>query len=265
MADIRIVKFGGSIITDKKAGRPLLRTRRTQEIAREIAHIRSKNPNVRLILLHGAGSFGHPLAHRFKLLNQPLSSRTFMGVGYTTSAVRELGTRLAVIFLDAGVPVVPIQTSSCAYIRKSRLHLTDFPIIETILSNGGVPLLGGDVVLSDKKKTAIASADTLAVELVRKFKGAKLLFATDTDGVYATFPPQKHEAPLPSLDRTALKTLLKTMRSKTTRTDVTGAMHGKLQALLGARNTTVTICNGNTRGALTDVLSGKKCGTRIVL
>ncbi|PIR84030.1 hypothetical protein COU18_01320 [Candidatus Kaiserbacteria bacterium CG10_big_fil_rev_8_21_14_0_10_51_14] len=265
MRNIRIIKLGGSIITDKKAGRPILRTRRIQEIAREIAIALAKKPSRRIILLYGAGSFGHPLAHRYGLLSKSLSKHTFVGVGYTVAAMRELGTHLAKLFLDAGIPVVPLQTSSFAYVQRGRLYFTDLAIVEDILKNGGVPLLGGDVVFSDHKRTTIASADTLAVELADRLKNVRLLFASDTDGVYATFPPRKHEKPLQKLDRVSLNRLLKTMRSKTTRTDVTGAMGGKLRALLAAHNTTAVVFNGNTRGNLSAVLSGKKRGTEVRL
>ncbi|MEK7133586.1 MAG: isopentenyl phosphate kinase [Patescibacteria group bacterium] len=265
MGNISIVKLGGSIITDKKGRRPLLRIRRIREIAREVARIRSKDPNLHLILLHGAGSFGHPLAYRYKLMGQPLSKETLVGVGYTTSAVRELGNLLSKAFLDAGVPVVPLQTSSFTCMRRGRLHFNDLSVLRIILKNGGIPLLGGDVVFSEFGKTAIASADGLAVALAKKFKPARLFFASDTNGVYATFPPRVGEWPLSSMDRAAVRNLLRTQRVRATPTDVTGAMLGKLRALLDMRGTTVTIFNGNVRGAVAGVLSRKKRGTEIVL
>jgi isopentenyl phosphate kinase len=263
--ELHIIKLGGSIITEKKASRPVLRVRRIKEIAREIKRARSKDKNTPLIILYGGGSFGHPLAHRYQLLDRSLSRDAFMGVGYTVSAVRELGTRLATLLLDAGVPVMPLQTSSFAQVKKGQLRFTDLSIVELILKNGGVPLFGGDVVVSDTGRTAIASADALAVALTGKRKKSRLLFATDTDGVYASFPPHKHQQPLAELDRVALKKFLKTQSSQVTRRDVTGAMLGKLRALLAARDTTALIFNGNTRGIFAEVLSGKQRGSRIIL
>lgn len=265
MGNISVVKLGGSVITDKKGGRPILHIRRIKGIAREIAQVRSKKRDLQLILLYGAGSFGHPLAHRYLLLNRSLSRRTLMGVGCTVAATRELGTRLCVLLLEAGIPVVPLQTSSFVCVRRGRLQFTDLSILETILKKGGVPLLGGDVVFSDQKRTAIASADGLAVALAKKCKKAHLYFATDIDGVYATFPPRKGEHPLTKLDRTAIKAFLKTKLLKTVRTDVTGAMPGKLRALLDVKGATAVIFNGTTHGALAGVLSGKKRGTEVVL
>lgn len=237
---------------------------RVQEIAREIARARSKKKG-HLVILYGGGSFGHPLAHRHRLKDRLLSVGALVGAGYTISSMRELGNHLATLFLDAGIPVVPLQTSSFVSMRRGRLHFSH-TMIETILKNGGVPLLGGDVVFSDKR-TAIASADTLAARLAQKFKKTRLFFATDVDGVYATFPPRIHERPvaLLDLDRVTLKKLLKRSRTKNEGTDVTGAMQGKLRALLDVHNVTTMIFNGNTRGVIADVLSGKRKGTQIRL
>jgi len=264
MIDTYILKLGGSVITEKKSGRPLV-TPRVKAIAREIMLFRSKKKSARLIILYGGGSFGHPLAHRYQLVDQKLSPDTLVSVGYTISAMRELGTRLATTLLDAGIPVVPLQTSSFTDVRQGTLHFSNLSTIHTILESGGIPLFGGDVVFSDHTRTTIVSADRLVVELARRLKKTQLFFATDTDGVYATFPPQKSEHPLATLDRTALRKLLKAQQSGNAGTDVTGAMLGKLRALLHAHDTTAMIFNGNSSGSLVGALGGERLGTRIVL
>ena len=188
-----------------------------------------------------------------------------MGVGYTICAMRDLGTRLATIFLDAGIPVVPLQASSCMRINRGRLQISGASIFEIILKNGGVPLIGGDVVFAEGKRSAIASADAIAVTLAKKHSGARLFFATDIDGVFKTFPPLAHEMPISTLDRKAAVALLGMRRIKQTSTDVTGAMAGKLRALLGLRKTMAMIFNGTKPQAFADVLSGKKRGTQVTL
>lgn len=264
MRSISILKLGGSILTDKKGGRPILRAR-AKEISSEIKEAQSAGIFSRLILLYGGGSFGHPLAHRYKLADQPLAAHMLIGVGRTISAMRELGTHLAAIFLDAGVPVVPLQTSSFTEVRRGTLHFSGVPILETILKSGGVPLFGGDVAFADRARTTIVSADRLAVELARKFRNARLFFATDTDGVYATVPPCAGEHPFATLNRAQIKKLLKAEHPHNRDTDVTGAMPGKLRTLLELRGRNAVIFNGNIRGALVDIINGKKRGTRIIL
>lgn len=242
-----------------------MRSDRVREIARIIAQARSRKTGLKIIILYGGGSFGHPLAHRYRLIDQRLSAHAFTGVGHTASAMRDLGNRLAAVFLEAGIPIMPLQTSSFVSVRRGRVHFANFSMIQTILKNGGVPLFGGDVAFKDSTHSTIISADSLAVELARMLTAVKLLFATDTDGVYAAFPPRKDERPLISLNRAELRNLLKKQRVADIGTDVTGGMLGKLRALLAARNTTATIFGGNSLGSLAAVLKGKRRGTRITL
>ena len=59
---MNLVKWGGSLITDKAAAKPTPQRERIAALAAAIAA--SDAPAV---LVHGAGSFGHPLAKRFGL------------------------------------------------------------------------------------------------------------------------------------------------------------------------------------------------------
>ena len=264
-----ILKLGGSVITNKRVGKPVVRVRHVKQLAREVSRVcldgaRGSRPP--LILLYGGGSFGHPLAHRYQLSGKMLSIDSLVDAAKTISAMRRLGTTLTDIFLDEGVPVVPLQTSSSVQQRNGKLIITNYSLIEDILLYGGIPLLGGDVIVADHRRTVIASADWLASKLARHFHSRKLLFATDVSGVYKKFPARTHERPLPVILRKELKALVAS--SQTTRDDsidVTGAMAGKLRSLLPLRNCTVIIFNGLLRNVLAGVLRGEMHGTRITL
>lgn len=256
-----IVKLGGSIITDKRSGKPIVRTRRVRRLAREVAH----NRRTPLVLLYGAGSFGHPLAHTYRLSGRALSTDTLTGAAKTMSAVQKLGGALADLFLEEGVPVVPLQTSALVREQKGKLIITNYPLIEDILSHGGIPLFGGDVIIADRQRTAIVSADALAAELVRHFRSRHLLFATDVNGVYEKFPPRAHEQPLKVISRKDLQKMTAAQIIKKTTRDVTGAMAGKLGALLPLRNCTVTIFNGLLQNTLAQALRGEAVGTSIAV
>ena len=256
------------MITDKRSGKPIVKARHIKRLAREIASVyfdgvhRSRSP---LILLYGAGSFGHPLAHRYKLSGRALSPNVIVGMAKIVSAVHQLGGALTNIFLSEGIPVVPLQTSALVRQQKGKLVVTNYSLIEDILSHGGVPLLGGDVIIADRRHTVIVSADRLAAKFVRHFHSRKLLFATDVNGVYKKFPVQTRERPLNVISRKELKNILITQAVQNNALDVTGAMVGKLRALLSLRKCTVFIFNGLRRGVLTKVLHDGAQGTRIVL
>lgn len=253
--------MGGSIITDKRSGNPVVRTRLVRRLAREVV----RNLHSPLILLFGAGSFGHPLAHQYRLSGRPLSADAFTGMAKTISAVRRLGGALADIFLEEGVRVVPLQTSSFTRQEKGKLVVINYSLIEDILSYGGIPMFGGDVIIADRRRTAIVSADALASELARHFRSRKILFATDVSGVYERFPARAHERPLSVILRKDLRVMTASETIKNSALDVTGAMMGKLHSLLPLRNCTVTIFSGLVPNALTKVLRGEKLGTSIAL
>lgn len=264
MATCSILKLGGSIITEKHRGRSVVREELVHHIARELARVWRAHPERRLVLLYGGGSFGHPLARRYRLVNAPLTRRTLIGFGHTTTSMRELGNRLAGIFLAAGLPVIPLQTSTFADQRNGRLHFASLTIFKTILSHRGIPLLGGDIVIADRKRTVISSADALAVALATHFRDTELLFATDVDGVYKRFPPPRSARPIAHISRAELGAFTRQPTPIAER-DVTGGMIGKLKALSKLRNTEVVIFNGTTPKNFRATLNGEHIGTVVHL
>ena len=59
---IKIVKLGGSVITDKTSDEPVLREGELKRLAHEVVSAGGET-----IVLHGAGSFGHPGAKKYNL------------------------------------------------------------------------------------------------------------------------------------------------------------------------------------------------------
>ena len=57
-----VLKIGGSVITDKNGELAA----RTQEMSRLVEEIRKANVQ-NLIIVHGGGSFGHPVAQQYAI------------------------------------------------------------------------------------------------------------------------------------------------------------------------------------------------------
>ena len=57
-----ILKLGGSVITDKAADQGIVREADLLRIAKEVSEYRGK-----MIIVHGAGSFGHTYAKKYGL------------------------------------------------------------------------------------------------------------------------------------------------------------------------------------------------------
>lgn len=255
-----IVKLGGSIITAKSSGRPVFRAANARRLARELAAYRRRHPQTRLVVLHGAGSFGHPLAHAYGLVGGRLTPRRVAGVAKTWAAMQRLGVLLARELRAAKLPVVEVTTHLAVRQRRGRVRLTARTLVRDLIADNDIGLLGGDVIISDEGSTEIVSADDLAVTFARFLKSRRIIFATDVDGV---FRDRRDRTPVRSLSRTGLVKFARRLVQSQSPTDVTGGMIGKLQKLAQLRGVTVSVINGQKPGLLQRALSGRQVGTTI--
>jgi len=77
-----ILKLGGSLLTDKRR-KFSFRFEVMKRVAQEI-----KESGARLVVVHGGGSFGHPLAVEYKLAEGIVSEEQLRGVALTRAAMR---------------------------------------------------------------------------------------------------------------------------------------------------------------------------------
>ena len=104
--DIYVLKIGGSVLTEKGAEKSA-RAREIERISEEIAAAMQKwrEASMRrmLILVHGAGSFGHPQAKKF------LKSGEARDAILTHLAVCELNAMFVASLLRKGVSAIPLH------------------------------------------------------------------------------------------------------------------------------------------------------------
>ena len=120
MTPLIFVKLGGSIITDKlqpSTARPQV----IQRLAQEIRDVRAACPNLRLVLGHGSGSFGHVAGNRYHVHQGIAENGDWSGYAETGAAAARLNRLVADLFLEAGVPVVSVQPSACVRCRAGKL------------------------------------------------------------------------------------------------------------------------------------------------
>jgi isopentenyl phosphate kinase len=178
-----IVKLGGSVVT-RKRGEPRLRPKILRRLAEELAE--PGNPPT--VVLHGAGSFGHPGALRWKLAEPPGSepgapARRVRGAAIVSARVRRLHGAVLRALLDAGANPWSVPPASVAWNRAGSLTELDAGPFRTALDRGAVPVAFGDVVPDRAWGFSILSADTLAVELARRLAARRVLFVSDVDGI----------------------------------------------------------------------------------
>lgn len=262
--ELLIIKLGGSIITDKHRKNHIIRRQLIRQLCTKIAIAAEKYPGGKYIILHGAGSLGHPLAHKYKLDNSPLTTDRLTGMSRVMMNMRRLTETIVEELRGCGLPALPLQTSSLSFKEKDALQIVGNPIVRALLKAGGIPVLGGDVLVTTDANSTIVSADDLAVSFAKSFNAQQILFATNVDGVYEHFPPAKNAKIIAKISRQTLIRLA-SLATTANETDVTGTMAGKLQKLLPLHNVNVIIFNGTNPDNLELALANKPIGTVIEL
>jgi isopentenyl phosphate kinase len=248
-----VVKLGGSLITRKREVEKL-RPKVLNRLARELA----EGGAVRLVVLHGAGSFGHPGAARFGLARAPAPGRRaaerLRGGAIVAAEVRRLHLAVLRELVRAGVPAWSVPLAGVARNREGKLDRMETGPFEEALERGQVPVSFGDVVPDASWGLSILSADRAAVELAHRLHAERVVFATDVPGVLEELPGGRRSV-VPEV-REATVAALRPARGAT---DVTGGIRGKLDAMLtiAGAGADAALISGLTDGAVARAIRGE--------
>lgn len=254
-----ILKLGGSVITRKNSLTPTLDENNLKRIAREI----SNSSYNKLIIVHGAGSFGHPYAKEYsigsEIETQEELERKMQGFSKTQNSVKTLNTHVCKHLQDMGIPAVSIQPSSFIKTHNKRIIKADMDLISSYLDLGFVPVIYGDVVLdtNNQIKMAVLSGDQIVKYLAENLKTEKVVLGSDVDGIYDDDPKTNPNANL--IKVVTSKDDLKSAENTQT-VDVTGGMGGKLEELLELAKIGVEseIINANHDNNIKKAINGEK-------
>ena len=253
-----ILKLGGSVITDKlKEG--TFRKKITDNLAKEI-----KKANKQIILIHGAGSFGHILAKKYRLNEGYSRNEQLHGFSVTHEMVQRLNSLVLKSLQDNKIPAVSISPHSVLKLDDHKLASMNYDVFEEYLKKKFFPVTFGDVVLDKKLSFSICSGDLLAMALANHFKPEKVVFVIDEDGIYTSNPKKDKNAKL--IESTTIKKLEKHSTSKDSHADVTGGMGGKIETIknISKLGIDTILLNGNKPDRLYKVLVGKDTKSTIV-
>jgi len=219
---MNVLKLGGSVITDKEKPRTADQAA-IERLAEEI--ILSKGES--LVLVHGGGSFGHPLAEKFKLTEGLKEASQAVGFSETHRAMVELSDMIIDALISRGVAAFPIPPSSFIITVNGRIKTLDIHVLMKALKKGFTPVLHGDTVLDSRKGFSILSGDQLSARLALELRTTRLIFGVDVDGIYTSNPKLNPDARLlESLSLREARNLADI--GKSTAIDVTGGMLGKI-------------------------------------
>ncbi|RUS20680.1 amino acid kinase family-domain-containing protein [Endogone sp. FLAS-F59071] len=216
-----IVKIGGAAITNKAVPCTLAPEDALVAIACQIqiAYLRLQQTQRALILIHGAGSFGHPQAKGHGLTSTGFSTASIApeyaefkvrGAVETRRAVLQLHNAVLQLLSTRGVPVISLPPFN--YVRTTAgVGATRAPAfarlaraVRDVLDAGFVPLLHGDMVMDETRGLAVLSGDVLVRRLAqalqpgmetedvaeqgRSYTVERCVFLTDVEGVYDRDP-----------------------------------------------------------------------------
>jgi isopentenyl phosphate kinase len=257
---MQILKLGGSVITHKdKYFSPNLEN--IERLAKEIAISRTKA----LIIVHGGGSFGHPLAKKYNISNGLKKNTQLIGFSKTHQAMTSLNQIIVDILIKESVAAFSISTSSMLMTNRKRLLNIDLSIIKKCIETGLIPVLYGDAVLDKEQGFAILSGDQLVTKLAIELKAKQVIFGTDVDGIYTSDPKLDDKAEL--IEKLSINKMNIEV-GQTTFIDVTGGMMGKIYEAKKAveAGTNVVFLNAAKANRISIALKREKViGTQLTL
>ncbi len=231
-------------------------------------------PNLRLVLGHGSGSFGHYAVNEHLaayLLPQNSANlagkkeegywRGFAEVWYRAT---QLNRYVIEALHEAGIPVMAIQPSASIVSKDGAIKHWELSPLESTLEAGIVPVIYGDMAFDSVKGGAVLSTEVLMFYLAHRLKPNRILLAGIETAIWADFPArqQRVEKVTPSS--------YKELASKVGGShgvDVTGGMKSKVEEMLALveqiPNLNVQIFSGEESGNIERALNGAALGTLV--
>ena len=212
-----LLKLGGSVVTDKRIDGVV-----DHAAIGAIADLLGAS-GFRGIIVHGAGSCGHPEAQRYGLA-RGADCTNRAGIPVTHEAVASLHRTVVTALSGAGIDAVGVHPLAACTADDGRIVSFEEEPLRLLLGLGCVPVLHGDVVMDRRRGACIVSGDQLVAYLAPRLGLSRIGLMTNVPGVL-----DAAGAVVPRISRTGAGAL--TIGASST-TDVTGGMGGKVAELL---------------------------------
>jgi isopentenyl phosphate kinase len=234
------LKIGGSVITDKSEELKA-RTDIIDRLATEIQRADLKN----LIIVHGGGSFGHPIAERYCIKEGLKAESQKIHFCETHHFMTVLNGLLMDALICHNVQAISVTPSSVMMTENGRINSFDVAPLKRLLEMAFLPVMYGDAVLDTKLGFTILSGDQLVSSLAMNLDAEHIIMGVDVDGLYSADPKVEKTANMFECLTLSELEKLQNMVGKSTVVDVTGGMLGKITELSPAisHGIPVTIVN----------------------
>jgi isopentenyl phosphate kinase len=261
MSELIFLKFGGSLITNKdKVAAPRLDV--LSRLANEIAAARKAQPELKLVLGHGSGSFGHVPAKKFGTREGVKTKEQWSGFIEVWRQASALNRIVMDALGAAGLQAIAFPPSATISAQDGKVKNWNIEPIQAALGTNLLPVIYGDVVFDSVRGGTILSTEDLFLHLGPILKPTHILLAGDEEGIFSDYPARKSLVEL-----ITPKTFSKFAPAlgSAAGADVTGGMAGKVSAMLelvkGSPSCKVRIFSGMQPGAVEKAFAGGAVGT----
>lgn len=263
--DLYFLKLGGSLITDKNSPHTA-RPEVLHRLAGEIHAAVISKPDLRLVIGHGSGSFGHIPAHRHNTRAGVRTASEWAGFVEVWQEARALNQIVIESLEKTGLPVIAIPPSAAVTAADGQVFHWDLQPIQAALASGLVPLINGDTIFDIHRGGTILSTEELFFHLARQLKPRRIALAGIETGVWQDYPTRSQL--IESITPDNFKQFAGQLGGSAA-VDVTGGMLSKVRTMLNLLEDVpeleILIFSGLIPGNVTQVLTGKGIGTRIRL
>jgi isopentenyl phosphate kinase len=258
---LTFVKFGGSLITDKRL-EASFREDVVLRLGREIRDAMSTDTSLQVLIGHGSGSFGHFAAREYGTMQGVRTPDQWRGFAHVATTASELNHLTAKALQDVGLPVWRIQPSASALSHDGVIVNLAIEPIREALKRGIIPLVYGDVSLDEVRGGTIISTETIFFYLARHLPVNQILLLGEVEGVY-----DQHGQVIPEITPDNLHAIEEALGGSAG-TDVTGGMETKVRDMVAltqlVSGLTIRIMNGAKPDWLKQTILGTaQPGTRI--
>ena len=238
--ELFILRIGGSVLTDRNKSKPNINFANINILASEIKKAK-KEKDFDLLIVHGMGAFGHPIAKKFNIHKKGISPKKIKGVALLADSLRKLNSIFVSFLISKGLNTINYP-SNYAITDNRKIVYMPIETIKKYLQLGFIPILYALPVYDVSNSISILSADHLAPYLAKSLKPKLLISGVSIEGVYDYNPKKNSNAKLvKKITPLTFKKLIKEIGG-THYVDVTGGMVRKLTELLN-----VTDCGVKSR------------------
>ncbi len=266
MADLYIIKLGGSAITEKEGNKFEAKKAVLERIASEIKRALDEK-EFKLIIVHGAGPFGHTNVVEYDINNGVYSDRQKEGLAKTIKDCNLLDSIVVGTLKKVGLDAIPFDPNKIVEQDNKKIVKFETEEIKGEIAEGNIPVLFGQMVPDKSLNASVISGDTVIGFLAKKFGAKKVFLGTDVAGIYNADPKKNPNAKrIPLIDKSNFEEVIAQTDEAGT-VDVTGGMKGKLEKLQEMlQGTTALIFDASKEESFYKVLTGKEVeGTEIRL